>query len=102
MQAQHLFTVTHLSVDRDSNTEVNAALQLVFFTSCLAASLWKHRVHSSCIQQPPTSSRTQSSGDNRSWELNPPSLPPPPHRAYSLQHGATPGGPVGVLGQPYS
>ena len=31
MQAWHLFTVTHLNMDRDSNNEMNAVLQIVFF-----------------------------------------------------------------------
>lgn len=43
MQVWYLFTVTHLNADRDSNNEMNAVLQTVFFISRLSTSLWKHR-----------------------------------------------------------
>lgn len=55
MQAWYLFTVTHLSTDRDSNKEMNAVLRIVFFISCLGTSLWKRRI-SSALHPTTTSS----------------------------------------------
>lgn len=55
MQAWYLLTVTQLNMDRDSNDEMNAVLQIEFFISRPGtSSLWKHRLYSPL--QPTTTS----------------------------------------------
>lgn len=88
MQARCLFPVTHLGADRDSNTEVNAALQLLFFTSCLAASLWKQAARS----QQPASNNHHRQPERKVLGITEvgSSIPlsPPRHRA-GRTHGST-------------
>lgn len=54
MQAWYLLTVTQLNMDRDSNDEMNAVLQIEFLISRPGTSLWKHRLYSPL--QPTTTS----------------------------------------------